>query len=405
MKVPFARVSVTDSDVQGVAETLRSGWLTTGPRTKEFERSFAEYVGSKFAVAVNSCTAALHLALAGLDVEAGDIVLTPTLTFAATAEVSRYVGAIPVLVDCDPVTLCICPDEAAETIRAIQKGRAPRGLSSAPTGRIRVILPMHYGGQSAEMQPLLELADECGATVIEDAAHCLPADYRQSADAPWQRVGTIGHAGAFSFYANKCITTGEGGMLVTDDEQLANRARRLSLHGLSKGAWKRFDDGGNWRYEILEAGFKYNLSDPAAALGIGQLGRADQLLAERTRLANRYDESLGGHDDLQLPKQLPNRRHAWHLYAVRLRLEAWRIDRATFIREMAKRGVSCSVHYIPLHVHPYYREHFGYEAGAFPVADQAWMELVSLPLFAGMADAELDYVVATIQEIRDKYGA
>lgn len=405
MKVPFSRVAVSDSEVESVVAALRSGWLTTGPRVGQFEQNFAEYVGAKYAVALNSCTAAMHLALAALDVKAGDVVLTPTLTFAATAEVSRYLGAIPVLVDCDPRSLCMSPDEAAETVDALQRGRPPRGLAAAPTGRIRVVLPMHYGGQSAEMQPLLELAERCGAVVIEDAAHCVPADYRTSSAAPWQRVGTIGLAGAFSFYANKCVTTGEGGMLVTDDKALADRTRLLSLHGLSSDAWKRYDASGSWYYEIIEAGFKYNLSDPAAALGLGQLARSNVMLAHRTRIANRYRELLSGHDDVELPEQLPNRRHAWHLYALRLRPEGWKIDRAQFIREMGKRGVLCSVHYIPLHLHPYYREQFGYEAGAFPAADRVWKELVSLPLFSDMTDAEVEYVAATIQDVRDKYGA
>lgn len=404
MNVPFFRPDVSEEDISAVVATLRSGWLTNGPEARRFEASFAKYVGSAHAVATTSCTAALHIALAAQGIGPGDCVLAPTLTFAATAEIAVSVGATPVLVDCDETSLCMSPDEAAATALRLEKGagRSRGGVARHP---VRAIIPMHYGGQMADMARVLEVADRCGAAVVEDAAHTLPAAYRERSTSPWLTAGTVGAAGAYSFYANKCITTGDGGMLVTDSDEIAERARRLTLHGLSADAWKRRERRAHWYYEVVEPGQKCGMTDVAASLGLCQLARVNDFLAMRTEVAARYSRLLSRHDDLELPAELPNRRHAWHLYAIRLRPQAWRIDRAAFIRELGERGVGCSVHWMPLHLQPYYRKRFGYRPDDFPVANRVWQNLVSLPVFPGMTVAEVEHVVGAIDDIRRLHGA
>lgn len=388
MNVPYFRPSIGEQEKAAVNGVLDSGWLTTGEVTRRFETAFAEYVGARHAVAVNSCTAALHLALEAAGVQAGDAVLVPAMTFAATAEVVRYLGARPVLVDCDPVTLCVDPDamrQVAETWSEL--------------GRLKAMMPMHYGGQMADMFRLNALAKEFGLVVIEDAAHTLPA-YIEDAQGAWHAAGTTAAATCFSFYANKCITTGEGGMLVTGDEQLARRAQIMSLHGLSKDAWNRFDSRGSWYYEIIDAGFKYNLTDIAAAIGLTQLGKAGELWQQRRQVAARYRERLAEWADyVEVPREIAGRKSSWHLYAIRLHLDRLSIDRAQFIEELKQRGVTCSVHWMPLHLHPYYRQTYGYCAGDYPVASAEWQRLISLPIFPGMRDEEVDYVCRAVGEV------
>lgn len=398
MNVPFFRPSISEAEIAEVVATLRSGWLTTGPRTKQFEEEFARYVGAKHAVAVNSCTAALHLALEAIGLCRGDLVVVPTMTFAATAEVVRYFDAAPVLVDCEPGTLCLDVDAARETLALIRRGAPTAGLQP-PYGPVRAILPMHYGGQMADMAGVGELAAEHGAAVIEDAAHTLPAFYRSNSAGEWRAAGTLGAIGCYSFYANKCITTGEGGMAVTDSAAWAERMRIMSLHGISKDAWKRFSSEGSWYYEIGAPGFKYNLTDIAAALGIHQLRRADELWRARREVAAMYRNALAGLPGLELPDELPNRQHSWHLFSVRLDLDVWRLGRARFIEEMKLRGIGTSVHWMPLHLHPYYRETYGLGPGMFPNAETAWPRLVSLPLFPGMGSNEVSAVVAAMKDI------
>jgi dTDP-4-amino-4,6-dideoxygalactose transaminase len=391
--VPFFRPSITDAEVNEVVATLRSGWLTTGPRTKAFEEAFARYVGAKHAVAVNSCTAAMHLALEALGIARGDMVLVPALTFAATAEVVRYFDAVPVLVDCEPRTLCIDVEAARRTAAELAAGRPVAGLAP-PYGKLRGIIPMHYGGQVADVTGVRRLARELGIWVVEDAAHTLPAYWRAGSGEPWRPVGTSADVTCFSFYANKCITTAEGGMAVTDSDEHAARMRVMSLHGLSKDAWRRFTASGSWDYEIVAPGFKYNLTDVAAAIGLKQLERADALWEERRRLATRYHAALA--QVVDTPEELPDRQHAWHLYAVRLRGGA---DRNRFIEDLKARGIASSVHWRPLHLHPYYRETYGYGPGLFPVAESVFPRLVSLPLFPGMTDAEQEAVVRAVREL------
>lgn len=398
MAVPFFRPSIGELEIQAVVECLRSGWLTTGPRTKEFESRFAEYVGAKHAVAVNSCTAALHLALEALGLQRGESVIVPTMTFAATAEVVRYFDAVPVFVDCDPRTLCIDPDALDRTLERLAQ-QAPLPGLKAPYGKLRAIVPVHYAGQMVDVDRVRAAADKYGVPVIEDAAHTVPAAFRSSSTAPWRLVGSTANVTCFSFYANKCITTGEGGMAVTDDAELAARMRLMSLHGMSKDAWKRFMGGGAWYYEVVAPGFKYNLTDVAAALGLEQLKRAEELLQARRLIAERYLQGLADVEELALPVELSDRRHSWHLFAVQLRLSKLSIDRGAFIERLTEAGIGVSVHWQPLHMQPYYRGVYGYQPEAFPVAARIWPTLVSLPIFPGMTAVEVDEVIAAVKRI------
>jgi dTDP-4-amino-4,6-dideoxygalactose transaminase len=397
MNVPFFRPSVTDAEIEEVVATLRSGWLTTGPRTKEFEAAFARFVGAKHAVALNSCTAALHLALDAIGLRRGDLVLVPTMTFAATAEVVRYFDATPVMVDCEPRTLCIDVAAVRATLVALREDRPVAGLEP-PYARVRAIIPMHYGGQMVDVAAIRALADEFGLAVIDDAAHTLPAFYREHGEAPWRAAGTCADITCFSFYANKCITTGgEGGMAVTDDDDYAARMRLMSLHGLSKDAWKRFTAEGSWYYEIAAPGFKYNLTDIASAIGLPQLRRAEDLWQARRALVAQYRELLADVPGLELPLELPDRKHSWHLFAARVDPTRWRGGRDALIEGLKARGIATSVHWMPLHLHPYYRETYRLGPGLFPVAEAVWQRLVSLPLFPGMRGEEVNAVVEAIK--------
>ncbi len=402
MAVPFYRPAITDEEISEVVDTLKSGWLTTGPKTKLFETRLAETVGARHAVALNSCTAALHLALEAIGTRRGDLVVVPVMTFAATAEVVRYFDAVPVFVDCEAETTCISVPALNATLDALAAGAPVAGLKP-PYGPVRAIIPMHYGGQMVDVDGVTAAARRVGVPVIEDAAHTLPAFYRSNADAPWRQAGTTADITCFSFYANKCITTGEGGMVVTDNAAWADRMRLMSLHGMSRDAWKRFTSEGSWYYEIAAPGFKYNLTDMASAVGLVQLKRADALWAERRRLAERYHALLGALDAYQLPRELPNRKHSWHLFSTRLAPGRWSIDRNRFIELLRGKGITPSVHYMPLHLHPYYRETYGYGPGLFPCAEDLWPRSVTLPLFPGMTEAEQDEVVAALRGLAAEY--
>jgi dTDP-4-amino-4,6-dideoxygalactose transaminase len=396
--VPFFRPLMEDDEIAAVTAVLKSGWLTTGPEAREFEREFAAYVGARHAVAVNSCTAALHLALETVGLRRGDLVLVPTFTFAATAEVVRYFDATPVLVDCEPGTLCLDLAAARRTLQDLAAGRPVPGVRS-PHGPVRAVIPMHYAGQALDVDGVRALARDLDLRVVEDAAHALPADYRDGTGA-WRRIGAgTADATCFSFYANKTITTGEGGMLCTDDDGVAERARIMALHGISKDAWKRYTAEGSWYYEIVAPGFKYNMTDVAAAIGRCQLRKCDRLAAERRRLAEAYRAALGDVDALELPAEVDGRHHAWHLFVIRLNLQRLTIDRAAFVDELKKRGVMFSVAWLPLHMHPYYRETYGLKGQDLPVAAREWLRVVSLPLFPGMTPAEHGAVVAAVREI------
>lgn len=398
MAVPFFTPGVGEAEIDAVVECLRSGWLTTGPKTREFEALFAQYVGAQHAVAVNSCTAALHLALEAIGLQRGELVLVPTLTFAATAEVVRYFDAIPVFADADPKSLCLDSAHAEAILRSLRAGESVNGVPAAH-GPVRAIIPVHYGGQMADAGAFRRLATEYSLALIEDAAHTLPAQYRESEAAPWQSVGTTADITCFSFYANKCITTGEGGMAVTAREDWADRMRIMSLHGMSRDAWKRFTATGSWYYEIVAPGFKYNLTDIASAIGIAQLARADAMWEARRSVAERLRAALGDLEELTLPEELPNRKHSWHLFAVQLVLEKLTIDRSGFIDALKSAGVASSVHWLPLHMQPYYRESFGYVPDHFPVAAAAWPRLLSLPIFPTMTEEQVDQVATAVRNV------
>ena len=337
MNVPFFRPSIGEAEIAEVVNCLRSGWLTTGPVTKRFEQAFAEAVGGQHALAVNSCTAALHLAVEALGLKAGQGVLVPTLTFAATAEVVRYLGATPVLVDCDPQTLHMSLDDAQRKIDQARNGQLP-ALGGKPV-QVVGMLPVHVGGAMMDMAAVAQLAERNSLWIVEDAAHAFPAAWRPSGDRPWQRCGqNTSTVSCFSFYANKTITTSEGGMAVTDDEQLARRMRMMSLHGLSHDAWERYSGGRSWDYQIVEAGYKYNMTDIASAIGIHQLERAEAMRAAREAIALAYREELADIAEIELPPVPPDRIHAWHLFPIRLRLEKLKIDRAAMIDLLRGRG-------------------------------------------------------------------
>ncbi|HJW68547.1 MAG TPA: DegT/DnrJ/EryC1/StrS family aminotransferase [Candidatus Binatia bacterium] len=376
--LPYHRPSIGAEEIAEVVDTLRSGWVTTGPKTKRFEREFATLLGVPDALAVSSGTAALHLALRVLGVEAGDDVIVPAYTFTATAEAVTYLGARPVLADVDPVTCNLRGED-------VERARTPR---------TRAVIPVHIAGLPCDMDPILDVARRRRLAVLEDAAHALPARDRGR----W--VGTLGDAAAFSFYATKNITTGEGGMLVVRDPEAAARARMLALHGISRDAWKRYTAAGHWRYEILASGYKYNLPDLAASLGLAQLRKLARFHARRRQLAARYDRGLAQLDAIATPPHAArDGMHAWHLYMIRLRTAALRIDRDGFVEELRARNVGTSVHFIPLHLHPYYQQAWGYRPGQFPGAEAAWRQVVSLPLYPAMADDDVDDVLTAVADV------
>jgi dTDP-4-amino-4,6-dideoxygalactose transaminase len=404
MKVPFFRPDIGEAEIDEVVRCLRSGWLTTGPTTKRFETEFAAAVGAKHAVALNSATAALHLAADALGLKAGQAVLVPTMTFAATAEIVRYLGAIPILVDCDPVTANMDLADAERKLEMLAAGKL-EAVGHQPLDVVG-ISPVHVGGLMMDIEAIHAFADRHKLWVVEDAAHAFPAAWRPSADEAWQRCGqNTSSVACFSFYANKTITTGEGGMAVTDDQQLADRIRMMSLHGLSHDAWGRYSGGGSWDYRIVEAGYKYNLTDVAAAIGVHQLARAESMRHEREQLVHWYRQALGDVAALELPEIPENRIHSWHLFPIRLRLERLKIDRNEFFAQMREAGVGCSVHWRPLHLHPYYNERYSWTPDLFPVATSLWERSISLPLFPGMRDEERDYVAEVVRNLCTQHTA
>jgi len=396
--VPFFRVELTRDEIDEVVATLQSGWLTSGPRVRRFEQEFAAAVGGKHAMAVNSCTAALHLALEAMHLRAGQGVLVPTMTFAATAEVVRYFGALPILVDCDPLTLNMDLDDARRKLDNLRAGRLPDRFDRDM--EVVGIIPVHVGGLMMNVETIRSFARQHDLWVVEDAAHAFPAAWREDGNAAWQYCGqNTAAVTCFSFYANKTITTGEGGMAVTDDAEIAERMKVMSLHGLSRDAWQRYDGGGSWDYQIISPGFKYNCTDIAAALGIGQLARAEEMRRRRETIARIYRDALADVAELELPPDPPDRIHAWHLFPIRLNIERLSIDRNALIEALRERGVGYSVHWRPLHLHPYYRQRFGWLPGQLPTATSQWQRLISLPLFPGMRADEWQSVIRAVKEI------
>ena len=371
---------IGEEEVRSVLETLRSGWLTTGSKVKRFEEDFSSYIGSSHAVAVNSGTAALHLALDAIGIREGDEVIVPTMTFTATAEVVLYFKAKPVLVDCEADTFNIDPLDVERKI----------------TPRTKAIIPVHIAGQSCNMDRIMEIARRHNLKVIEDAAHALPSRFNG------KMIGTIGDVTCFSFYVTKPIATGEGGMATTDNPEWAERMRIMSLHGISKDAWKRYTKEGSWYYEVLYPGFKYNLTDIAAAIGIEQLKKCDRFWEQRARIAAAYSDGFAAVPEIQRPVCAAYSQHAWHLYVIQLETERLRINRAEFITALKDQGIGTSVHFIPLHLHPYYREAFGYKPEDFPTATRVFERIISLPIYPAMSEKSVQRVIAAVTDVVDK---
>lgn len=382
--IPFALPDIGEEEIAEVVDSLRSGWLTTGPKTHRFEKEFAAFLNgqdtgdSVQALAVNSATAGLHLALEAAGVGPGDEVITTPYTFTATAGVVRHLGADPVFVDIDPMTL----------------NMDPRRIERAITSRTKVILPVHIAGLACDMAPILELANRYGLKVIEDAAHALPTTYRG------QMIGTLASdATVYSFYATKTITTGEGGMIVTRNAELADRCRTMRLHGINRDAFDRYTSTKPaWHYEVIAPGFKYNLTDLAASIGIQQLRKAWVFQRRRAEMASRYDAELAGLPVASPPHPLAGDVHSWHLYIIRLD-EGVRISREEFIQRMSARGIGCSVHFIPLHLHPYWRETYQLQPHHFPLSWRAYERAVSLPLYTRMTDDDQTRVIEAVREV------
>jgi dTDP-4-amino-4,6-dideoxygalactose transaminase len=374
--IPFHRPSVGEEEIAEVVDTLRSGWLTTGPRAARFEREFGAYTGAGYAVAVNSATAALHLALAGLGIGPGDEVITTPMTFCATVQAVLHVGATAVLADIDA-----------------DGNIDPAEIEKRITGRTRAVIPVHIAGLPCRMEAIWDLAKTHGIHVIEDAAHAAGAaiDGRPIGAGP-------SDAAAFSFYATKNLTTGEGGMFTTHQQRLAESARMLSLHGASHDAWDRYTDRGDWHYDVLAHGFKYNLSDIQAAIGIHQLRKLDAFIERRKRIADRYNRAFEELEELELPPDDAQCRHAWHLYILRLNLSRLRIDRAEFIRVLRERGIGTSVHFIPIPLHPFFSQLplARYECRR---ARALYARILSLPLYPAMSDEQVEYVARSVREL------
>jgi len=375
MTIPFHRPQITNEEIESVVDSLKKGWITMGEKTIEFEKQFSRYMGMPHAVAVNSCTAAMHLALKAIGLKENDEVIVPVMTFASAAETVLYFNARPVFCDVNPQTHCILPEDIE---RKISK-------------KTRAIIPVHYGGQPADIDEIRSLAGG-NIAVIEDAAHSLPAWYKG------EMIGRQGDITCFSFYATKTLTTGEGGMAVTSNGEWAERMRRLRLHGISSDAWKRYTAAGTWKYDVVEVGYKYNTTDMNSALGLGQLERVEEMRDARARIAGLYDATFG-----KCPGILPycvkeDRISAWHLYPLRLDLEMLAITRDEFIEEMKSRGISTSVHFIPMYHFTYYKN-FGLMAGDYPGAEWVFERMVSLPIYPSMTDGEIGYVIDNVIDI------
>ena len=402
--LPFSLPSIGEEEIAEVIDSLRSGWITTGPKTKRFEEAFREYIGAKHAIAVNSCTAGLHIALTALGIGPGDAVISTPMTFCSSIHVIEHVGARPILVDVEPDTLNIDPERIEEEL----KSQTPNSKS-----KIRAVLPVHYGGQPCDLDAIYAIAARHNLPVVEDAAHAVGAAYHG------HKIGSLANSQlaignsqvtCFSFYATKNLTTGEGGMITTADDELAERMRLLSLHGMSRDAWKRYTSTGSWYYEVVLPGYKDNMTDIQAAIGLHQLRKLPQFQARRREIVHRYNEAFSQFDEFQIPTERPEVEHAWHLYVLRLDLERFPAIRNPkseirnrFIEELKARNIGTSVHFIPVHLHPYYRDRYGYKAEDFPVAYREYQRMVSLPLYPRMSDQDVEDVIEAVVDVVKRY--
>jgi perosamine synthetase len=374
--LPYGRQSIDEDDIQAVTDVLRSDWLTTGPKVAEFEEAFATYVGAKFAVSFNSGTAALHGAAFAAGLRPGDEAITSPLTFAATANCILYQQATPVFADICPDTLNLDPQQVADRI----------------TPHTRALLPVDYAGYPADLEAMLDLAERNGVVVIEDACHALGAEYKN------RHVGSVAHMTVFSFHPAKHLTTGEGGMVTTEREDYAETLRRFRNHGISSDARQRQAEG-QWHYEMTLLGFNYRLTDIACALGLSQLKKLEGNLRRRREIASRYDAQLGDLAGIELPVVLGDVAPAWHLYPIRVNPEKLNVSRGEIFRALRAENIGVNVHYIPVHLHPYYRDRFAYRGGEFPVAEDAYDRLISLPMFHGMSDADVEDVIEAVRKV------
>ncbi len=377
MEIPFHKPYIDENDINGVVAAIKSGWLTMGPKTIEFENRFKQAVGANHAVAVNSCTAAMHLALKVIGLRSGDEVIIPAMTFTATGEVVRYFNAVPVIVDVDRETHNILPAEIERHV----------------TKKTKAIIPVHFGGQPADMDTILKIAKKHKLKVIEDAAHCFPSFYYN------KPVGILGDITAFSFYATKTIACGEGGMATTENEKYANDMRVQRLHGISHDAWKRYSKEGSWYYEVIDAGYKYNMTDLQAALGLSQLNKAEKMWYLRSEIARRYSEAFAGSSFIRPHMIQPEYQSSWHLYVIKLEIEKLKIGRNEFIEELARRNIKTSVHFIPLYRHPYYKKNYPVQRREMKNSEWLYERIISLPIYPGMNDAEITYVIDNVTEI------
>jgi len=378
--LPFAPPLIGEEEINEVVDALRSGWITTGPKTKRFESEFAAYLGAPSALALNSCTAGLHTALVTLGVGPGDEVISTPLTFASSVGVIEHVRARPVLVDVQPDTLNIDPIL----------------IEAKVTPHTKAIIPVHFAGHPVDLDPIRETARRYGLSIVEDAAHALPARYKG------RLIGSSDNPVAFSFYATKNLTTGEGGMLTASPEFL-ERARVVSLHGMSRDAWNRYAKGGTWYYEVLLPGFKYNMTDIQAAIGLWQLRKLARFEQRRREVVAAYNRAFSHEDALETPAERREVEHAWHLYVLRLRLEVLRIDRNRFIEELTSRNIGTSVHFIPIHLHPYYRDKYAFTPESFPIAYANYRRMVSLPLNLQLSDADVADVIDAVLDVVRRY--
>ena len=377
----FHRPFIADEEIDEMVDTLRSGWLSMGPKTIRFEEGFNEYIGSKRSVAVSSWTAAGHLSLEALGIQRDDEVIVPTMTFPATAEIVCYFGAKPVIVDVDKDTLNI-------SVEAIEKAITPK---------TKAIIPVHYGGQPCDMDEITEIAKAHNLKVLEDAAHSLPGFYKG------KKIGTISDITCFSFYATKTLSTGEGGMICTNDEEIAERCAIMRMHGINRNAWKRYSESGSWYYEVVAPGYKYNFTDLQASLGIPQLKKVDDMWNSRKKIAARYTEVLKDEETLTLHTIKQDRESSWHLFPVRLNLEMLVKNRAQIIDELKKNNVGVGVHFMPVHQHLFYAETFGLQDRDYPVASSVFPQLMSLPIYPGMSDENVDKVITVLKDILKKF--
>lgn len=393
----FGSPHIGDEEIAEVVETLRSGWLSTGPRTRRFEEDFRRYIGCKHAIAVNSCTAGLHLVLLAAGVGPGDLVITTPMTFAATANVIVHSGASPVFVDIDRQTLNMASDQLEDAVKALIRHRPASPYHKAGNGHLKAIIPVHMAGRPCDMDAIMEIARRFDLVVVEDAAHAAEARYRD------RKIGTIGEATAFSFYVTKNICTGEGGMVTTERGDWAEEIRINSLHGLSKDAWKRYSADGFQPYEAVCPGFKCNMTDLQAALGIHQLARAERNLVVRDRHWRRYNDGFADLSEVITPTEEASIRHARHLYSILLNLERLNCSRNEFTAALRAENIGTGVHFTALHLHRYYRERFGYRPGDFPHAEWVGERTVSLPLSAKLTDRDVEDVIFAVRKVVQAY--